>query len=290
MNDQATNLRDLVKQRIGNKINRKKLYTLAVTSGKGGVGKSNILLNLAIAIRRFGLSVAILDADFALANIDVLTGIKPKHNLSDVLSHKLSFKDIIIKGPEDIKIIPASSGIQEMSSLSEGQLQTLFDVFTEIEKECNILLIDTAAGISDNVINLLGAADDILLITLNEPPAIIDAYALCKVLWQHSPHKAVHLIVNLINNEGEGKFVLNILNNVISKFLVKKVHFMGEVYRDNAVLDAVKLQKPFMVHKPFSKASKSLIMIAKQIMNMYKHHSQKDKKSDIFNLGINNKV
>lgn len=284
MKDQATNLRDLIKKRIGTKIRDKKLYTLAVTSGKGGVGKSNIILNLAIALRRFGLSISVLDADFALANIDILLGIRPKHNLSDVLKHKLSFDDIIIKGPENISIIPASSGIQEMSMLSEGQLQTLFDIFSEIEKQSDILLIDTSAGISDNVINLLGASDDILLITLNEPPAIIDAYALCKVLWQHSPAKDFHLIVNQVKKEGEGKYVSNILNGVINRFLVKRVGLLGEIFHDPAVFESVQVQKPFLIHKPFSKVSRSLLLIAKQIVNMYKTHNNKGEKSDIFSL------
>ena len=192
---------------------------ITVTSGKGGVGKTNIVGNLAIALKRLGKRVLILDADLGLANIDIIFGLTPKYNINHVINGERDIADILIKGPEDIYIIPAGSGIQELSQLTEGQKLNLLSEFDAIDDWFDIFLIDTGAGISSNVIYFnIAAAERIVLVT-PEPTSITDAYALIKVLYTKHGTNTFKILVNMTKGAEEAESVYKNLSSSVDRFL-----------------------------------------------------------------------
>jgi len=229
--DQATNLRKMIKgesDRIytlkrSNKdglfstINNPKV--IAITSGKGGVGKTNVVGNLAIACQRMGKRVLIFDADLGLANIDIIFGINPKYNIEDVIKGKKELSQIIVKGPEDVAIIPASSGVQELAHLTEGQKINLLNEFDILNNMFDVLLVDTGAGISSNVIYFNLAAEERMVVVSPEPTSITDAYALIKVMFYQHGTKNFFLLLNMVGDEREAKSVYRNLSRVAARFM-----------------------------------------------------------------------
>jgi flagellar biosynthesis protein FlhG len=238
---------------------------ITITSGKGGVGKTNIVANLGYALCRFGKKVLILDADLGLGNLDVLLGLAPQYNLSHVIQGEKKLKDVVIDGPGRLKILPAASGIQEMTSLSEQERFLMFSQLAEYMMDFDIMLIDTAAGISSNVLYFNIHADEILVVATPEPTSITDAYALMKVL--SVKHDTVHfkLIVNAAVNEREAEDVFKQLNLVANRFLDISMEYYGSVMQDPNVPKGVRQQKAVSEMAPLSKASRCFAALARKI-------------------------
>ncbi len=260
--DQASKLRELIKSQNNSKALAR---VITVTSGKGGVGKSSVSVNLALWLRRLGKRVVILDADFGLANIEVMLGIRPQYNLADLMFKGKSLNDIITQGPEGIGFISGGSGIAELTNLTANQVVYLVQKLCELDQIADIIIIDTGAGISDNVLEFVAASQEVLLVATPEPTSITDAYALLKTLNKKhadSDKMTVKMIANKVANEEEGEELCNKLNIVVKRFLDINLEFLGSVTMDMAVTKAVMQQKPFSMIYPNSTASKSIHAIA----------------------------
>lgn len=262
--DQAANLRKLVLQNSDSPA--KKTRTIAVTSGKGGVGKTSIAVGLAIALARRGSSVTVLDADLGLANINVILGIIPKFNLYHVIKGKKKLKDILIEVPEGIKIIAGASGFHQLANLDNRQREEFISALGELEND-DFLVVDTGAGVSQNVISFVVAADEVVVVTTPEPTAITDAYGIIKSIASQTPDKVIKLIVNRVQSVSEGRRVAQRVINIAGQFLNIKVEDLGFVFDDGMVPKSVRNQKPFIVTYPKSKASGCIMSIADRLMN-----------------------
>ncbi len=245
---------------------KKYVKTIAVASGKGGVGKTNLVANLAIAMKKLGKNVMILDADLGLSNIDVLLHLAPRYNIKNVLNGEMPLKDIVIDGPHGIKILPASSGVQELTNINEFQRLKILEEFDAYNSDIDVLLIDTAAGISENVAFFCIAAEEIIIVTSPEPTAITDAYALTKVLFTRYQEKGFSIIVNSAKNSDEGVEVFGRLSVAAERFLNISLDYLGYIPHDDSVQKAVRSQKAFIDAYPSCSASKQTSEIAKKLL------------------------
>lgn len=245
---------------------KKPVRVITVTSGKGGVGKSNLTLGLALALSKLGRKVLIWDADLGLANIDVLLGLKTTATIHDLLSGSKTLSEIIADGPAGIRIMPAASGFLELGELSEGQKQRLLSEFDDWTDELDYLLIDTAAGIGSNVIYFNLAAQERIVVMTNEPTSITDAYALIKVLASRYQQSSFHILPNQVSGPKEAKNVYSLISTVADKYLASvSLSLIGYVPKDEAVVNAVRAQTPFLLAAPDSEASQRLMDIAKRL-------------------------
>lgn len=241
---------------------------IAVTSGKGGVGKTNVSANLAVALAGMGKEVMLLDADLGLANIDVLLGLHPTYNLSHVLTGVRSLEEIIIPGPvPGLRIIPAASGIQTMAELGSMQHAGIVHAFSEIAQKLDVLLIDTAAGISDSVVSFTRAAQEIIMVVCDEPASITDAYALIKILSREHGRSRVHILANMAHSAHEGRELFSKVSRVTDRFLDVVLSYMGAVPYDDYLRKAVQKQQAIMQAYPRSKASLAFKGLAQKIID-----------------------
>lgn len=264
--DQAEKLREMVRhQNTPRHISR----VITVTSGKGGVGKSSIAVNLAIALSRLGKRVVILDADFGLANIEVMLGIRPTYNLADLMFRGKNLSDIITQGPENIGFISGGSGIQELTNLSKEQIIYLIQKLVELDRTVDIVIVDTGAGIADSVLEFVAASSEILLVATPEPTSITDAYALLKTLNRKSEFSindtVIKMIANRVTPDEDGEEIYEKLNIVVARFLKLKLEYMGHIPVDNAVSKAVMRQQPAICEYPNSNFSKLITGFAKKL-------------------------
>jgi flagellar biosynthesis protein FlhG len=244
------------------------LVSFAVASGKGGVGKTNVVINLAVTLARQRHRVAVLDADFGLGNVDVLLGLAPDLHLGHVLSGERELEEIIVTGPEGVRIIPASSGLRELTALTPRHWARLHAGIERLAGSLDFLLIDTAAGIADNVIAMLTASDRVLVVTSPEPTAVVDAYALIKVLSASDPTKDVGLLVNGARDAHEAAVVFRQLEVAVTRFLKRRVRSYGFIAQDAAVGDAVCHQHPVVCEHPRSPASLCFRVLASQVVGL----------------------
>lgn len=257
--DQAQNLRNIIKLQNQKAVSNARV--IAVTSGKGGVGKSNISINIALQYRRRGKKVIILDADFGLANIEVMFGVIPKHNLGDLLFKGKEVKDIITQGPEGVGFISGGSGIAQLVNLDDNQIKRLVGKLSELDGMADVIIIDTGAGISSAVMEFLLASPEIILVTLPELTSIADSYALLKALSRnsefHANNNKIMLVANRVHSRSEGRNLYEKLSAVVSKFLKIDIEYLGMVPYDVNFSKAVMKQKPVSIMFPSSVAAKS---------------------------------
>ncbi len=273
MKDQAEKLREIFSNldyenlKKDMKNTRKSARVITITSGKGGVGKTNLAINLGIKLSQHGLKVIIIDADLGLSNIDIVLGKTPKYSLSDVINYRKEILEIIEDGPEGIKFISGGSGVQDLIKIDKNQLANLLIQLGRLDEEADIVFIDTGAGVSNNVLSFIYAAKEIILITTPEPTAITDAYALVKVISQKDKTKEIKLVINRAENEDEANNLLNKLTEVSEKFLGIKVHKLGYILNDKNVTKAVKRQQPFVLLNEKTEASKNITKIAEALIS-----------------------
>jgi len=265
----------MIKNKNSDKKYKKETKVIAITSGKGGVGKTNIVANLGLALSRLGKKVIILDADLGLGNLDVLLGLAPKYNLSHVISGEKSMQEIILKGPGNVEILPASSGIQELTQLSKQQKIQILTKLDLLIDSVDVLLIDTAAGISTNVLDFNATAQEILVVVSPEPTSLTDAYALMKVLSLKYSQKHCKLLVNQASSDQEGREIYRQLNMVAERFLDISVEYFGCVLFDEKVTKSIRRQQIVLELYPDCTASKCFGMLAKKVKNMKPSKSTK---------------
>lgn len=275
--DQAERLRNIIKAE--NIQTRSLARVMTVTSGKGGVGKSNTAINLAIQFRMMGQRVIILDADFGLANIEIMFGAVPKHNMYDLIYQGKNIKEIITWGPMEVGFISGGSGIAGMSNLSREYLTCIIQNLAELDAIADIIIVDTGAGISDAVLEFLVASGEILLVTTPEPTSITDSYSLLKALAGHPRFNAemsqVKMISNKVESKEEGQMLFNKLNAVVSRYLKLPFSYLGSVPQDAQLFKAVMQQMPVSLQTPNAKSSAAYEGIATMLMNREKNKDLK---------------
>ncbi|MEA1911507.1 MAG: MinD/ParA family protein [Spirochaetota bacterium] len=256
MTDQAEQLREIMRSRNENGSGSSKTRVIAVSSGKGGVGKTNMSINIAIAYAQLGKKVLVMDADLGLANVNVAMGIIPKYNLYHLIRQKKKMKDIIINTDFGIQIIAGASGFSKIANLSDEDREHFIEEISQMDA-VDVIVIDTSAGVSSNVLDFIAAADDAIIVTTPEPTAITDAYGIIKIIATEidNMNLGIKLIVNRVKSVTEGKKVSERVINIASQFLNLKVDYLGYVYDDPQVSQAILKQKPFMIVDPDSKAS-----------------------------------
>ena len=265
--DQAEQLRIL---KAGSQQPKPLARVITVTSGKGGVGKSNTSINLAIQFRKMGKRVIILDADFGLANIEIMFGAVPKHNLCDLIYQGKSITDIITWGPMEVGFISGGSGIAGMSNLSRDYLSYIIQNLAKLDTIADIIIVDTGAGISDAVLEFLVASGEILLVTTPEPTSITDSYSLLKALYRHSRFDQnatkVKLVANRVEKETEGKILYDKLNAVVERYLKVPIIYLACVPEDVQLSRSVMQQVPVSLHNPGAKSTAAYERIAGRLL------------------------
>jgi flagellar biosynthesis protein FlhG len=251
--DQASGLRRMKKQMV---------KVIAVTGGKGGVGKTNVTLNLAMAMAQLGKRVLVLDADLGLANCDVMLGLRVEKNLSHVLAGDVELDDILIEGPFGIKIVPATSGTQSMTELSPAEHAGLIRAFSEIRTVFDVMLVDTAAGISDMVLSFSRASQDVLVVVCDEPSSITDAYALMKILSREYSVRKFKIVANMVRSLKEGQELFAKLSRVTDRFLDVTLELVATIPFDENVRKAARKQKAFVDAFPKTSASLAVKTLA----------------------------
>ena len=267
MADQAETLRELMKNKTSSNETRTRIITVA--SGKGGVGKTNISTNLAIAYARLGKRVILMDADLGLANVNVVLGIIPKYNLYHLIRKQKTMREIIMDTDYGIQIVAGASGFAKIANLSEDERHNFINELSEMSN-AEIIIIDTSAGVSNNVLAFVAAADEAIIVTTPEPTAITDAYGIIKIIATEIDNLGIglKLIVNRVKSVTEGKKVAERVINIAGQFLNLKVDYLGYVYEDPAVHQAVLRQKPFLAADPKGKASACVVHIASRLENV----------------------
>ena len=281
--DQAQQLRKFVKEQ-----NRRKhlARVITVTSGKGGVGKSNISVNLAIQFARLQKKVVILDADFGLANIEIMLGIRPKYSLADMMFRGKPLNEVISQGPENLGFISGGSGLKELTNLDSDQIQSLIRMMYDLDSIADIVIIDTGAGISNSVIDLVLASSEVLLVTTPEPTSITDAYALLKTLCSREGFDENEIEIKMIANRAhgyhEGRELFNKLDAVVDKFLHIKMKYLGHIPYDERLQKSVMRQKPVTLAYPNALSSRAILELAVLLDN----HQSDDGRRNFYDRGI----
>ncbi len=238
---------------------------VAVTSGKGGVGKTNIAVNLGVALARQGRHTALLDADMGLANVDILLGLQPRFNLSHVIAGDKRLDEILVAGPEGLRIVPAASGIQQMAELSPVEQAGLIRAFSELRLPLEVLLVDTAAGISTTVVNFARACQEIVVVVCDEPTSLTDAYAFIKLLYRDYGLYQFQVLCNQVRSAEQGRQLFEKLYRVTDRYLDVALRYLGAVPYDDAVRKAVQQQRPFVTAFPGSSAARAIQELARKI-------------------------
>jgi flagellar biosynthesis protein FlhG len=239
---------------------------VAITSGKGGVGKTNVVAGLALALAQQGQRVVLMDADFGLANLDILLGLSPKYTLEHVLRGEKVIEEILLDGPMGIRIIPASSGIQELTRLDTMSELRLVQGLQRVAETADWLLIDTAAGIHDSVLKLLMAAQEVILVATPEPTSLVDAYAMVKVLHLRDAHKLLWLLVNNGQSADEAQETVDQLQAVTERFLGKQLKVLGMIPSDPHLLQAVRQQRGVVELFPHAPSTLAFQALARQLL------------------------
>ncbi|WP_028986583.1 MinD/ParA family protein [Thermicanus aegyptius] len=264
MKDQA----DALRRHLGAKEGKPPAKVITITSGKGGVGKSNFSLNFALALIQLGKKVVILDADLGLANIDVLMGISPKGNLFQMIEQGLSIWDILERGPGGVELIASQSGFTRLLSLDEQALSNLMNQLHRLDGYADFILIDTGAGLTKEALYFILSSDEVILITTPEPTSLTDAYAVIKMIHLKDPFILPNLVVNRVHSSQEGRSTGERLSMVVQKFLHMELPLLGFIHEDAHVGWGVRRQEPFILLYPEAKASEDLRALARSYLSL----------------------
>lgn len=260
--DQASTLKRIAQNNMTNSA----LRVLAVSSGKGGVGKTNIVANLAVALSKRGKKVLVIDADLGLNNIDILLGLTPRHHIGHVLSGEKNIEDIVVNGPAGVTVLPAGDGLQELTQLESEKKMLLMEELDKVSLGYDFLIFDTGAGISANVTYFCSAAHEIILVATTEPTSLTDVYALIKILHQQHAQNHFRLVINSVDSEREAQGVFRNLSSVTDRFLPNiSIEYLGFILSDPNVPKAVRQQKAVMDLYPYSKFSQCIQTLAEKI-------------------------
>lgn len=254
--DQAANLRNIVKEKkVTRVVGEKSARIISITSGKGGVGKTSISVNLAATIARQNKKVLVIDADLGLSNVEIMLGVTPSYTLRDVIKLRKDIEDVIISGPFNIDFISGGNGFLELAELSDIDREEILVKIQKLDELYDIIIIDTGAGISKNVTAFLEISDEVLVVTTSEPTALTDAYSIIKVLHESQIKQQMGLIINRVKNKNEYQQASDILINTAKKFLGENIKNIGYVYEDPNVRKTIYKKTPFVIYYPDSKAS-----------------------------------
>ena len=255
--DQASGLRQMV--------NPRPVRAVAVTGGKGGVGKTNVSVNLGVAAAEMGQKVMLLDADLGLANIDVVLGLHPKYDLSHVMRGECTLEEALVEGPSGLKVIPGASGVQALAELSPAEHAGLIRAFSEVAADTELLIVDTAAGISDTVLSFSRASHEIVVVVCDEPASITDAYAIIKLLNRDYGHQRFRVLANMVRSAQESRDLYNKMCRVTDRYLDVTLSFMGAIPYDESLRKAVRAQRPVVQAFPRSRVAQVFRSLAKKI-------------------------
>lgn len=271
--DQAHKLRNVIKAKNQNTVKPARVIT--ITSGKGGVGKSNLAVNLAVQLRKKGNRVIILDADFGLANVEIMFGVVPKYNLTSLINQERTIKEIVNKGPMDIGFISGGNGVLGMNNLTREQIMLLVKYISELNELADIIIIDTGAGVSDQVIEFVLASPEILLVTTPEPSSLTDSYSVLKALYRNPnfmpDSTTIHVVANKAHSIEDGQMVYNKLNSVVQQFLNGSVNYLGMIPQDTALERSVRQQKIVSLNEPNSNSAKAFEALATNLLEGTHH-------------------
>lgn len=273
--DQAQNLRELMRK-------PKELKFITVASGKGGVGKSSISVNLAIALRTLGIRVLVMDADFGLANVDVLLGVTSRYNVSHFLRGEKTLSEIIQYGYDGVRFISGGSGVYELLNMDETQLQELLQGLVWLNSPVDYIICDMGAGINDTLLQMILASTETIVVTSPEPTAILDAYALVKTIVLRNDAHPIHVIMNKCENKNEAGRVLQGFCEIVRKHLGKQLHTLGYIRYDHNVLESVKRQVPIVISHPDGAAARDIKAVARALLEMPDERAQTNPLSKIF--------
>ncbi|AKA70260.1 MinD/ParA family protein [Clostridium scatologenes] len=268
MMDQAEKLRNLVqKEKIvkqGSKLGSSKPRIITVTSGKGGVGKSNFVVNAAIALQKMGKKVLIFDADIGMGNDDVLMGFLPKFNVYDIIFDNKSIEEVVIEGTLGVKLLPGGTGISKFEEVTEAQRESFIEKLSELN-DIDYIIIDTGAGVNRSVLGFIACSEELILITTPEPTSLTDAYSLLKTVNHFKLKKSAKVLVNKTIDAEEGEATYNKFSNVVKKFLNIELQYLGHMSEDKKLIKAVRSQEPFLTSYPNSTVAKDVEHIVKKI-------------------------
>lgn len=262
MTDQASVLRKLAEEQ-----SRKPTKVITVTSGKGGVGKSSVALNIAISLSRRGHRVLIIDTDFGFSNIDVMLGVSTKYDLLDVIKRDMDIRDIIEQGLEGVQFISGGSGVYELTQLGGDELMRIVENLKNLENVADVIIFDTGAGVSDNILRLICASHETLLVTTPEPTAVVDAYALIKIISERGKSSGVSLVVNKVSSPAEAESVMDCLVRIAQKNVNIRIDRLGCIVRDVNMQKAIRMQVPILVSFPGCAASANIDSIVSRLIN-----------------------
>ncbi len=288
--DQAERLRNMVRNIPSKsksaviKAPRAKPRVITITSGKGGVGKTNFTVNIALALAKLGKKVLVIDADLGMGNVDVVLGCNATYNISHLLEKGFSIEQIVIEGPFGIKFISGGSGIHKLANLTNLQLTHIMNQITLLDDWAEIILIDTGAGINQGVMNFVIAADEVIIVTTPEPTSITDAYAMMKTFVNHCGTGVLKLVVNRVMEVDEGDVATEKLIKVASNFLGLSLHSLGIIYEDSNLIRAVKKQVPFLLAFPDTLSSRCIEQIASRLLYGENHKKSSGIKGFFDNL------
>jgi len=246
-------------------IQPKPVRVLAVASGKGGVGKTNVSINLGCCLCNLGRTVALMDADMGLANVDVLLGLQPKYNLSHVLNGERTLDEIVLAGPAGLRVVPGASGIQRMADLTSAEQAGVIRAFGSIGEDIDVLIVDTAAGISNGVVNFARACQEIILVVCDEPTSLTDVYAFIKLLNRDYGVYRFQILANMVRDDRQGRQLFDKLSLVTDRYLDVSLNYLGSVPQDDNLRKAVQKQTPVSVLFPQSKSAEAFRSLARRV-------------------------